>query len=308
MQSNAIYLQLIFMVIIWGFSFVVVDIAVEIIPPVFFAFYRFIIASLTFLIIDIYLRLSRKKNHNKNDVNKEGYSKKDWVRITIASFTGVSFFFFAQYSAIEKIGPSLPALFVCLLAPVVITFLALIFFNEKLNFPKILGFIVASIGGFFLITGGNLNNLTPEDPNFLGYMFALVTPFLWATYSTLTKRVANKGSNLLMLKYIAYLGTIELFLFVLLNNELLIFISNFLNIILLLCAVYVGILCYILGYYIWQNSQLNLKSSKVASFLYVEPFFTLLFSILLQRSETLVVWNIIGGVIVLVAVLIINYK
>lgn len=303
-----IYLQLIFMVLIWGFSFVVVDIAVEIIPPLSVAFYRFIIASLTFLIIDIYLRLSRKKNYYKSDAIKEGYSKKDWVHITTASFTGVSFFFFAQYSAIEIIGPSLPALFVCLLAPVVITFLALFFFNERVNFTKILGFVVASIGGFFLITGGNLNNLTPKDPKFLGYMFALVTPFLWATYSTITKKVATKGSNLLMLKYIAYLGTIELFFFVLLNNELLIFISNFLNIILFLCAVYVGILCYILGYYIWQNAQLNLKSSKVASFLYIEPFFTLLFSLLLQRSETLVLWNIMGGIIVLAAVLIINYK
>jgi drug/metabolite transporter (DMT)-like permease len=111
-----------------------------------------------------------------------------------------------------------------------------------------------------------------------------------------------------MLKYIAYLGTIELFLFVLLNNELLIFISNMFNVILILCSLYVGILCYILGYYIWQKSQLTLKSSKVASFLYIEPFITLLFSILLQRSETIIFWNIIGGVIVLMAVLIINYK
>jgi len=64
----------------------------------------------------------------------------------------------------------------------------------------------------------------------------------------------------------------------------------------------------VLGYYIWQNSQKLLKSSKVASFLYIEPFLTLIFSFLLQRSETILLWNIIGGVIVLIAVLIINYK
>jgi drug/metabolite transporter (DMT)-like permease len=296
------------MVIIWGFSFVVVDIAVEIMPPLSVALYRFVIASLAFIIIDTYLKIFRKKDQIKNNNNKRYYSKYDWFLLILASLTGVSLFFFAQYSAIEIIGPSLPALFVCLLAPVVISFLALIFFKEKLNFSKVAGFVIASIGGFLLITGGNLNRLTPDDPNFLGYLFALVTPFLWAFYSILTKKVAKKGSNLQMLKYIAYLGTIELFFFVLLNNELLIFFSNIFNIILILCAVYIGILCYILGYYIWQNSQLNLKSSKVASFLYIEPFITLLFSIFLQRSETFVIWNIIGGIIVLIAVLIINYK
>jgi len=296
------------MVLIWSFSFVVVDIAVEYMPPLSVAFYRFIVVSLTFIIIDIYLKIKRKKKFNENDTRKIRFSQNDWILLILASFTGVSFFFFAQYSAIEIIGPSLPALFVCLLAPIVITVLALFFFKEKLNFIKITGFIIASIGGFLLITGGSLNTLTPEDPNYVGYLFALITPFLWAIYSTLTKKVANKGSNLVMLKYIAYLGTIELFFFVLLNNELLIFISNIFNIILILCAMYIGILCYILGYYIWQNSQLKMKSSKVASFLYVEPFVTLLFSILLQRSENFVIWNIIGGIIVLIAVIIINYK
>lgn len=305
-----IYLELVFMIIIWSFSFVLVDIAIEFTSPLSFAFYRFIVASITFLIVDIYLRLKKSKSSIKNNRSNKSskFLKIDWVLLILASFTGVSFFFLAQYTAIEIIGPSLPALFVCLLAPIVITILALIFFNEKLNFLKIIGFIIATIGGFLLITGGDLSKLTPESPNFVGYLFALITPLLWATYSTTTKKLTQNNSNIKMLKYIAYLGTVELFVFVLLNNELLIFISNFFNIVILLSALYTGIGCYILGYYIWQNAQLKLKSSKAASFLYIEPFLTLLFSFLLKRSEIIVFWNILGGVIVLIAVLIINYK
>ena len=302
-----IYLELIFMVVVWGFSFVVVDIAGEFIPPLSIALYRFIIASITFIIIDLYLKLKRKKNLSSNGKITK-FSKKNWFYIILASFTGVSFFFFAQYSAIQIIGPSLPALFVCLLAPVIIAFLALIFFKKELNLSKIIGFVIATIGGFLLITGGNLENLTPTSPNFLGYLFALITPFLWAFYSMLTKKASKDQSNMVMLKYIAYLGTVELLIFVLISNEFWIFIANFLNIILFLCALYTGILCYVLGYFIWQNSQTKLKSSKVASFLYIEPFITLLFSILFKRSETIVIWNIFGGIIVLIAVLIINYK
>lgn len=305
-----VYLEIIFMVIIWSFSFVVVDIALEFIPPLSIAFYRFVIASLSFLILDLYSKFIKRKelnSHNKILENSK-FTKNDWVLMILASFTGISLFFLAQYSAIESIGPSLPALFVCLITPVIITILALIFFEEKLNALKIIGFVIASFGGFLLVTGGNINIFAPDSPNFLGYLFALMTPLLWAVYSTVTKKISKTNSSIIMNKYIAYIGTIELFFFISMNGELVTFFRNFFNISLFISALYLGLACYVLGYYIWQNSQKILKSSKVASFLYIEPFLTLIFSVLLQRSETIVLWNIIGGIIVLIAVLIINYK
>ena len=305
-----VYLELVLMIILWGFSFVVVDIAVEFIPPLSIAFYRFLIASITFIIIDVVSRFRNKTISAKNNLSdhQTAYSKNDWILVLFASFTGISFFFLAQYTAIDKIGPSLPALFVCLISPIVISLLALIFFKERLNKIKIIGLVIATFGGFLLITGGNLKTLTPESPGFIGYLFALLTPFLWAIYSTITKKITKVKSKFYMLKYIAYFGTIELFVFLLISGEFIVFITNFLNVILLLCGIYIGIGCYILGYYIWQNSQEKLNSSKTASFLYVEPFITLFFSYLLQRSESIVFWNIAGGIIVLIAVLIINYK
>ena len=305
-----IYILLILMIVIWGFSFILVDIAVEYVPPLSLALYRFIVASMSFLIIDIYTKLNKKKvvHINDEEINELKFTKNDWILMVIASFTGISLFFFAQYNAISLIGPSLPALFVCLLAPVIITLLALIFFNEKLTNIKIIGFFIASIGGFFLVTGGNIENLTPQSPNFIGYMLALLTPLLWAIYATVTKKITKKKSNIKLLKYTAYLGTIQLFIFVIINGELYIFISNFLNIMILLCALYLGLGCYVLGYYIWQYSQERLKSSKVASFLYIEPFLTLFLSFLFQRNEVIVIWNILGGIIVLIEVIIINYE
>ena len=304
-----IFLLLILMIIIWSFSFIIVDNAVEIIPPMSIALYRFVIASIAFLMIDLYLKINKKKS-KLNTSNKpeeiSKFSKNDWILLIIASFTGVSLFFTVQYIAISFIGPSLPALFVCLLAPVLITVLSLIFFEEKLNKLKIIGFIVATIGGFFLVTGGSIENLTPQSPNFIGYILALLTPLMWAVYATVTKKVSKSKSNYKILKYIAYLGTIELFIFVILNNELQIFIDNFLNITLFLSALYLGVGCYVFGYFIWNKSQKEEKSSKVASFLYIEPFLTLIFSFLLQRSEIIVIWNIVGGIIVLIAVVIIN--
>jgi len=298
------------MIIIWSFSFIIVDIAVEFIPPLSIALYRFIIASIAFLLIDLYIKINKKRTINKftSYEEKSKFSKTDWLLILFSSLTGVSLFFFTQYSAIELIGPSIPALFVCLLAPVIISILALLFFQEKLNKLKIIGFIIASFGGFLLVTGGDIQNITPLSPNFLGYLFALMTPLLWGIYSTLTKKLTKTIPSNKINKYISYLGAIELFIFLLVNNEFSIFINHLFNIVLFLSSIYLGVGCYVIGYFIWQHSQNKLKSLKVASFLYIEPFLTLIFSMILQRSEVIVLWNIIGGIIVLIAVLIINYK
>ncbi|MFW9990283.1 MAG: DMT family transporter, partial [Candidatus Odinarchaeota archaeon] len=258
------------MVIIWSFSFIIVDIAVEFVPPISLALYRLIITSCMFLIIDIYLRIKKKKNISSkdNENNKTKFLRSDWLLIILSSFMGISIFFYAQYSAIEIIGPSLPALFVCLITPVIITILTLIFFNERINRFQIVGFIIATIGGFLLVTGGDIATLTPKSPNFLGYLFALMTPIFWAIFSIATKKLSQSHSSNSINKYIAYIATFELVIFTLINNEFQVFINNFLNIQLFICALYLGILCYIVGYYIWQNSQKKLQSSNVASFLY----------------------------------------
>lgn len=304
------YIKLIIMIILWSFSFVLVDIAIIFISPLSLALYRFIVASLTFIIVDIYQYFSDKNKTQKDLTNKneKNFKKNDYYLLILASFTGCSFFFFAQYTAIELLGPTLPALFVCLLCPVIISILALFLFQEKLNKIKVLGFGIATIGGFLLVTGGDFSNLTPQSPYFIGYFFALLTPLLWAIYSTTTKKLSNVNSNIIIIKYISYFGTIELFIFVLISGNLLNFLANVFNIFTFISALYLGIGCYILGYYIWNSTQKKMDSSKVSSFLYVEPFITLLFSILFQRNDLIVLWNIFGGIIVLIGVLIINFK
>ena len=305
-----IYALLGIMVLIWSFSFVLVDIVIYFVSPMSLALTRFLIVSLVFILMDLYFLLNRKIRNTKIEDKKEKdfYSKREWIYIIIASFCGITLFFVIQYSAIDLIGPSLPALFVCLLSPVLITILALIFFKEKLTRIKLIGFVIATVGGFLLVTGGDLSTLTPKAPNFLGYLYALITPLLWAIYTIATKKISKQKSNLDTLKYIAYFGTVELFIFVLLNNELLIFIQNLANVVVLMSGIYLGIGCYIVGYFIWQKSQKELKSSKGASFLYIEPFLTLIFSLLFNRTETILIWNLVGGFVVLLAVLIINYK
>ncbi len=299
------YILLLMMIFFWSLNFIVVDIAVEFVSPLSISLYSFILASIGFLLIDVYFSLIKKKT-KKESKKKEKITKNNWILIITASFIGQSFYFVTLCSAINLIGPSLPALFVCLLSPVIIAIFALFFFNEKLNKAKIIGFAIATIGGFLLVTGGDLTNLTPTSPNFIGYLFALITPLQWGIYTIITKKLCKDNSMLDILKYISYLGTIELIFYVIIIGEFQILIENLFTPAVILSALYIGLLSHVVAYFAWQYSNQKLDSSKVASFLYIEPFITLIFSMILQRQETIVLWNIIGGLIVLFAVLIIN--
>ena len=308
-----IYFLLFVMIFFWGFSFIVVDIAMDFVTPLSIALYRLIIAAISMILIDLYLRKKKFKNPTlvSDKAINNGSERKYWLYIVLASLAGVSIYLLVIYSAISLIGPSLPVLVDCLINPILITLLSLVIFKEKLSKNKVVGFIIASFGAFLLITGGNIGVLQPNSPNFLGYILALLAPLMWSFYTIAIKKVKQFDSSrtdFQNLKNISIFGVIEFLILVIITGQLSIFLNNFLNIVVFLCALYLGLGAFVIGYYIWSYSLKKLKSSSVASFLYLQPFITLILSIIFQRNDVIGLWNIIGGLIVMVALVIINYK
>ena len=307
------YFLLFVMIFVWGFSFIIVDIAMEFVTPLSIALYRLNIASILLVLIDLYLRKKNNKNSNLNvdsDI-KEGSKKNYWMYIVLASLTGVSLYLFIIYSAISLIGPSLPVLADCLINPILIAILSLGIFKEKLSKNKIIGFVIASFGAYLLITGGNIGVLQPTSPNFLGYILALLAPLVWSFYTIAVKKIKQfdkSRTDFQNLKNISIFGCIEFFILIIITGQMNIFVNNFFNLIVFLCALYLGVGAFVIGYYIWNYSLKKMKSSSVASFLYLQPFITLILSIIFQRSDVIAIWNLIGGVIIIVALVIINYK
>jgi len=130
-----IYFLLFLMIFFWGFSFIVVDIAMDFVTPLSIALYRMIIAAVSMIIIDIILKMKNNKKATiifDNTINKES-ERNYWLYIVLASLCGVSMYLFVIYSAISLIGPSLPVLVDCLINPILITLLSLAIFKEKLS-------------------------------------------------------------------------------------------------------------------------------------------------------------------------------
>jgi drug/metabolite transporter (DMT)-like permease len=285
----------------------------DFVTPLSIALYRLIIAAISMILIDLYLRKKNSKNLTlvSDKAVNSGSERNYWLYIVLASLAGVSIYLLVIYSAISLIGPSLPVLVDCLINPILITLLSLVIFKEKLSKNKVVGFIIASFGAFLLITGGNIGVLQPNSPNFLGYILALLAPLMWSFYTIAIKKVKQFDSSrtdFQNLKNISIFGVIEFLILVIITGQLSIFLNNFLNIVVFLCALYLGLGAFVIGYYIWSYSLKKLKSSSVASFLYLQPFITLILSIIFQRNDVIGLWNIIGGLIVMVALVIINYK
>ncbi|NVM16110.1 MAG: DMT family transporter [Candidatus Lokiarchaeota archaeon] len=301
------------MIFFWGFSFIIVDIAMDFVTPLSIGLYRLMVAAISMILIDFCFK---KKFKNKiivksNNTIKNETERNYWLYIVLASLAGVSLYLIIIYSAISLIGPSLPVLVDCLINPILISLLSLFIFKEKLSKNKVIGFIIASIGAYLLITGGNIGVLQPDSPNFIGYVLALLAPLMWSFYTIAIKKVKpfDKVKNdFKNLKYISIFGCIEFFILIIITGQLNIFLNNFFNLIVFLCALYLGLGAFVIGYYIWSYSLKKLRSSSVASFLYLQPFITLIFSIIFQRNDVIALWNIIGGLIVMVALVIINYK
>lgn len=307
------YLLLFLMIFLWGFSFIAVDIAMDFVPPLSIALYRLIIAAISMTIVDWYLRKKRNKPMTNSLIEREdeNSNKQYWLFIFLASLAGVSLYLFIIYSAIDLIGPSIPVFSDCLINPILITIIALVVFKEKLSKKKIIGFAIASFGAFLLITGGNLGVLQPDSPNFLGYILSLLAPLSWTSYTIVIKKLKKFNrfkSDFQNLKNISIFGCLELFLLVILSNQFDVFLNNILNVVVFLCALYLALGAFVIGYYIWNFSLKKLKSSNVASFLYLQPFLTLILSIVFQRDDVIGLWNIIGGIVVMIAIMIINYK
>ena len=84
-----VYASLILMILLWSLSFIVVDVAIEFIPPLSIALYRFIIASIAFILIDLYIKVRNKKKDDPDLRTSKTFSftKKEWMLAILAEFT-----------------------------------------------------------------------------------------------------------------------------------------------------------------------------------------------------------------------------
>ena len=282
----------------WGSSFVVVKITLrEGLTPVAIATFRFLVAGALFLLV---LLLNRLRSPDYAVLVK----KRDVPTLSLLALTGVSFFFIIQYTGIQMASASIASILVCLLAPVLISVFSARMFKEQLRRKQVFGIGIAALGTFAVIAGGTLG-LRSSMGFFLGSLILLSTPFLWATYTLVGKKIMEKYSPFLVVAYVNIIGGLCLIPFSLAEN-------NFHEILALnfnewLAIVYLAFTCSLLGYFIWFYVMKQVKAAVTSSFMFGEPLITVLFATIFVNEE-MTLFTAAGGFLILIGVYLVSRK
>lgn len=261
------------LIFFWGSSFVVVKIALrEGLTPISIATSRFLIAGTLFSFV---ILLKKYKG------NYRLVEKKDIHILVLLAFSGVTFFFTAQYTGIQMAGAAIAAIVVCFLSPILISIISTKLLNEHLSRKQILGVTTAATGTMMVIAGGISTN---HDGTFLtGSLILLSTPVLWTFYSVYGKKIMRKYDPLLVVAYVTGLGGAFLVPISLAEGSLgKVFKMNLNS---CFAILYLSLTCSLIGYYIWFHVIHKVGAAVTSTFLFAEPLVTALLAVTLVEEE-----------------------
>ncbi len=293
-------LLLVILIVFWGSSFVVVDLALlEGLTPFAIATFRFLIAGALFLLALVVMKARNRDYSLKVEL-------RDVSVLIFLALTGITVYFAAQYTGIELAGPSVAAIVVCLLSPILISSFSAVRFKERLDRKQVFGIGIAALGTLAVTVGGALS--LQFNRNFLiGSLIILTTPVMWTAYSLAGKKATEKYSPFLTVAYVNILGGIMLIPFSLAEGSLAEAFT--MGVAGWLAILYLAVTCSLIGYYIWLRSIKTVGAAVTSSFLFGEPLVTVILAVMLPSiHEQLTVPIIAGALLILVGVYLVTRR
>jgi len=288
--SSKLYVILGLTILIWGNSFVVVQIAIDDgATPTLIAMGRFLVASAIF---GGYIILRRPAWIDRSDLRL----------FLLLAFMGIGIYYVFQYYGVHLAGPSVTSILVTLLCPIMIFLLSYLRLGERIGPWQKLGLAVSAVGSYFVITNGTTAFISDWE-SLVGGAFAVVCAVFWAYYTVEGKKVVKKYDPFVSTAYIALMGTVMLVPFAIAEVQLSGTVE--INASYIAAALYLGVLCTVIGYVFWFRALAGLTASSTGATLYFEPIVTIIFAwILLGQGIGWV--SAVGGLLVMVGVVLVS--
>lgn len=288
--SAKLYTVLALTILIWGNSFVVVQLAIDDgATPTLIAMARFLVASSIF---GGYVLVRKPR----------GIDRSDLKLFLVLAFIGIGVYYIFQYYGVKFAGPSITSILVTLLCPIMIFLLSYLRLGERISAEQKLGLVVSTVGSYFVITDGTTAFISNWE-SLLGGAFAVVCAAFWAYYTVEGKKVVKKYDPFVSTAYITLMGTVMLAPFALAELRFSGMVE--INLSFLAAALYLGVLCTVIGYVLWFRALTGLTASSTGATLYFEPVVTIIFAWLLLGQG--IGWVAgLGGMLVAVGVLLIS--
>jgi drug/metabolite transporter (DMT)-like permease len=290
-RRTFLYLMLTATILIWGASFVIVDVAIrDGSSPTMIAMARFVVASVIFA---AYLLLRKPKS----------LAKKDRRVFLSLAFIGIGVYYIFQYYGIKFAGASISAIVVMLLCPVSIFAISAWKYKEGVTHIEKVGLAVSAVGCFMVITNGSLS-IASNLEVVVGGLFGVVCAVFWAIYTIEGKRVVREYDPMTSTAYITILGTFMAAPFAAADMAI---TGQSFQLSFILAALYLGALCTVIGYVFWFQALTGLDARTTGSVLYFEPMVTV-FLAWAVLGETIGWVSAVGSLVTVVGVVILSRK
>ena len=183
-------------------------------------------------------------------------------------------------------------------SPIFIILISAIFFNEKINFMKIIGLISCLIGVFAIIIKGDLNLLL--NLNFtIGDLWMLAAAIGWALYSIYLFYWKSELPIFQRFTLVAFFGAISLLPFYIIE-EVVVQRTSF-NLQFFLWVVFAAISPGIIAFTLYTQAQKSLGASLTGFTLYVFTIYAAIYGFIFF-DEKLETFHYIGTVLVFIGV------
>ena len=259
---------------------------VEYVPPISLAFWRWAVVVLILLPFTYPLLIN-----NFNIIRKE-FKKLFFLGAMGCGVCGAFPFLAGETTTVTNMG------IIYTSSPIFIILISAIFFNEKINFMKIIGLISSLIGVFVIIVKGDLNLLL--NLNFtIGDLWMLAAAIGWALYSIYLFYWNSELPIFQRFTLVAFFGAISLLPFYIIE-EVVVQRTSF-NLQFFLWVVFAAISPGIIAFTLYTQAQKSLGASLTGFTLYVFTIYAAIYGFIFF-DEKLETFHYIGTVLVFIGV------
>ena len=259
---------------------------VEYVPPISLAFWRWAVVVLILLPFTYSLLINNFK------IIKKEFKKLFFLGSMGCGVCGAFPFLAGETTTVTNMG------IIYTSSPIFIILISAIFFNEKINFMKIIGLISCLIGVFAIIIKGDLNLLL--NLNFtIGDLWMLAAAIGWALYSIYLFYWKSELPLFQRFTLVAFFGAISLLPFYIIE-EAVVQKTSF-NLQFFLWVVFAAISPGIIAFTLYTQAQKKLGASLTGFTLYVFTIYAAIYGFIFF-DEKLETFHYIGTVLVFIGV------
>lgn len=261
------HLGAIIVVAAWGGSFVSTKIlTVHGMGPVEIYFYRFLMAYL--------LVLAMCHKRLKAD------SLRDEILFLVCGLCGSSIYFIAENTAVTYTNVSNVSM-ITTLSPLITTFIiAALYKSERPGVWFYVGSAIAFIGVGCIIFKDGLRQASESSHSSLsttiGDLLALGAALSWAVYSVVLRKLTATYSAQFITRKTFFYGLVTALPFWLISKEPASSPSVFLEPVVWVNLLYLGVMCSVIAYIFWSAVMARLGAITTNNYLYVQPMFTMI--------------------------------